>query len=145
MQSYNNRKHKYCKPILNWFVLPIENWTQRDLDRLPPNVRRRHPGQRDGPAQDWWGKGWDDFVTSFCNSDDHLSQHYERTMNRDQTYWTKKFDLSLCNQNQLARSWTKMQDPPQSFMQNFVLKPSADSFFIQHDVFRLVLHNVAAH
>jgi len=37
------------------------------------------------------------------------------------------------------------EDPPQSFMQNFVLKPSADSFFIQHDVFRLVLHNVAAH
>jgi len=35
-------------------------------------------------------------------------------------------------------------DPPQSFMQNFVLKPSGDSFFIQHDVFRLVLHNVAA-
>merc|ERR1712183_454509 len=36
-------------------------------------------------------------------------------------------------------------DPPQSFMQNFVLKPLADSFFIQHDVFRLVLHNVGAH
>ena len=36
-------------------------------------------------------------------------------------------------------------DIPQSFMQNFVLKPSGDSFFIQHDVFRLVLHNVAAH
>jgi len=35
-------------------------------------------------------------------------------------------------------------DPPQSFMQNFVLKPGGDSFFIQHDVFRLVLHNVAA-
>ncbi|XP_023328238.1 probable nuclear transport factor 2 isoform X2 [Eurytemora carolleeae] len=35
-------------------------------------------------------------------------------------------------------------DPPQSFVQNFVLKPSADSFFIQHDAFRLVLHNVAA-
>lgn len=35
-------------------------------------------------------------------------------------------------------------DPPQSFMQNFVLKPAGDSFFIQHDVFRLVLHNVAA-
>jgi hypothetical protein len=29
-------------------------------------------------------------------------------------------------------------------MQNFVLKPGNDSFFIQHDVFRLVLHNVAA-
>lgn len=35
-------------------------------------------------------------------------------------------------------------DPPQSFMQNFVLKPAGDSFFIQHDNFRLVLHNVAA-
>lgn len=35
-------------------------------------------------------------------------------------------------------------DPPQSFMQCFVLKPNGDSFFIQHDVFRLVLHNVAA-
>merc|ERR1711902_417390 len=31
-------------------------------------------------------------------------------------------------------------DIPQSFMQNFVLKPAGDSFFIQHDVFRLVLH-----
>jgi hypothetical protein len=37
-----------------------------------------------------------------------------------------------------------LQDIPQSFMQNFVLKPAGDSFFIQHDVFRLVLHNVAA-
>merc|ERR1719373_640495 len=36
------------------------------------------------------------------------------------------------------------EDPPQSFMQNFVLKPAGDSFFIQHDVFRLVLHIVAA-
>jgi len=36
------------------------------------------------------------------------------------------------------------EDIPQSFMQNFVLKPGNDSFFIQHDVFRLVLHNVAA-
>ena len=35
-------------------------------------------------------------------------------------------------------------DPAQSFMQNFVLKPMGDTFFIQHDVFRLVLHNVAA-
>jgi len=35
-------------------------------------------------------------------------------------------------------------DPPQSFMQNFVLRPGGDSFYIQHDVFRLVLHNVAA-
>jgi len=35
------------------------------------------------------------------------------------------------------------EDPPQSFTQAFVLKPNADSFFIQHDMFRLVLHNVA--
>merc|ERR1712012_1092077 len=34
-------------------------------------------------------------------------------------------------------------DPPQSFTQTFVLKPSADSFFIQHDMFRLVIHNQA--
>lgn len=34
-------------------------------------------------------------------------------------------------------------DPPNSFTQVFVLKPSSDSFFIQHDMFRLVLHNVA--
>jgi hypothetical protein len=34
-------------------------------------------------------------------------------------------------------------DPPQSFMQNFVLRPGGDSFYIQHDVFRLVLHNTA--
>merc|ERR1739847_180058 len=33
------------------------------------------------------------------------------------------------------------EDPPQSFTQTFVLKPSADSFFIQHDMFRLVIHN----
>jgi len=37
------------------------------------------------------------------------------------------------------------QDIPQSFSQNFVLKPSGDSFFIQHDTFRLVIHNVGAH
>jgi len=35
------------------------------------------------------------------------------------------------------------EDPPQSFTQVFVLKPNADSFFIQHDMFRLVLHNIA--
>lgn len=35
-------------------------------------------------------------------------------------------------------------DPPQSFTQVFVLKPANDSFFIQHDMFRLVIHNVAA-
>lgn len=32
-------------------------------------------------------------------------------------------------------------DPPQSFTQCFVLKPANDSFFIQHDMFRLVIHN----
>ncbi|XP_040564898.1 LOW QUALITY PROTEIN: probable nuclear transport factor 2 [Lepeophtheirus salmonis] len=32
-------------------------------------------------------------------------------------------------------------DPPQSFTQSFVLKPANDSFFIQHDMFRLVIHN----
>ncbi|TRY61030.1 hypothetical protein TCAL_09136 [Tigriopus californicus] len=36
------------------------------------------------------------------------------------------------------------EDPPQSFTQVFVLKPANDSFFIQHDMFRLVIHNVAA-
>jgi len=36
------------------------------------------------------------------------------------------------------------EDPPQSFTQQFVLKPAADTFFIQHDMFRLVLHNIAA-
>lgn len=35
------------------------------------------------------------------------------------------------------------EDPPQSFTQAFVLKPSGDTFFIQHDMFRLVLHNIA--
>jgi len=35
------------------------------------------------------------------------------------------------------------EDPPQSFTQVFVLKPNADTFFIQHDMFRLVLHNIA--
>jgi len=35
-------------------------------------------------------------------------------------------------------------DIPQSFMQNFVLRPAQDSFFIEHDIFRLVLHNIAA-
>jgi len=34
-------------------------------------------------------------------------------------------------------------DPPQSFTQSFVLKPNGESFFIQHDMFRLVLHNIA--
>ena len=33
-------------------------------------------------------------------------------------------------------------DPAQSFTQMFVLKPGGGSFFIQHDTFRLVLHNI---
>jgi len=33
------------------------------------------------------------------------------------------------------------EDPPHSFTQTFVLKPIADSFFIQHDLFRLSLHH----
>ena len=32
-------------------------------------------------------------------------------------------------------------DPPQSFCQCFMLKPGNGSFFIQHDMFRLVIHN----
>lgn len=31
-------------------------------------------------------------------------------------------------------------DPPHTFNQTFVLKPSADSFFVEHDIFRLGLH-----
>ena len=34
-------------------------------------------------------------------------------------------------------------DPAQSFIQTFALKPGGGSFFIQHDTFRLVLHNIA--
>ena len=33
-------------------------------------------------------------------------------------------------------------DPPHSFSQTFVLKPIADSFFLQHDIFRLGIHSV---
>ena len=32
-------------------------------------------------------------------------------------------------------------DPPHTFNQTFVLKPSADSFFVEHDIFRLALHS----
>jgi len=32
-------------------------------------------------------------------------------------------------------------DPPQSFCQCFMLKPGGGSFFIQHDMFRLAIHN----
>ncbi|ROT76121.1 probable nuclear transport factor 2 [Penaeus vannamei] len=33
------------------------------------------------------------------------------------------------------------EDPVHGFSQTFVLKPMNDSFFIQHDSFRLVIHN----
>ena len=36
------------------------------------------------------------------------------------------------------------EDPPHGFSQVFVLKTEANSWFIQHDVFRLALHHVAA-
>ncbi|XP_047988572.1 probable nuclear transport factor 2 [Cydia fagiglandana] len=34
-------------------------------------------------------------------------------------------------------------DPPHSYMQTFVLKTLGDSFFVQHDIFRLCIHDVA--
>jgi len=33
------------------------------------------------------------------------------------------------------------EDPPHGFVQTFMLKPAGGSFFIQHDMFRLVIHN----
>jgi len=33
------------------------------------------------------------------------------------------------------------EDPPHSFAQTFVLKPMEQSFYLQHDVFRLAIHN----
>merc|ERR1712088_706238 len=35
------------------------------------------------------------------------------------------------------------EDPPHSFLQTFVLQNSGGSWFIGHDTFRLVLHNIA--
>ena len=32
-------------------------------------------------------------------------------------------------------------DPPHTFNQTFVLKPINDSFYVEHDIFRLALHN----
>ena len=32
-------------------------------------------------------------------------------------------------------------DPPHSFSQTFVLKPLGESFFLQHDIFRLGIHS----
>ncbi|XP_028170446.1 probable nuclear transport factor 2 isoform X1 [Ostrinia nubilalis] len=34
-------------------------------------------------------------------------------------------------------------DPPHPYMQTFVLKPLADTFFVQHDIFRLGIHDSA--
>jgi len=31
-------------------------------------------------------------------------------------------------------------DPPHTFNQTFVLKPIGDSFYVEHDIFRLALH-----
>ena len=36
------------------------------------------------------------------------------------------------------------EDPPHSFTQSFVLKPSGGSWFIAHDIFRIAIHNVAS-
>jgi len=36
------------------------------------------------------------------------------------------------------------EDPPHGFSQAFVLKPSGQSWFIAHDVFRLAIHDIAA-
>ncbi|XP_045620452.1 probable nuclear transport factor 2 isoform X1 [Procambarus clarkii] len=33
-------------------------------------------------------------------------------------------------------------DPPHGFNQTFMLKPLGDSFFVQHDMFRLALHHI---
>jgi hypothetical protein len=35
------------------------------------------------------------------------------------------------------------EDPPHAFSQIFVLKPLGNSFFVQHDIFRLGIHNTA--
>ncbi|CAK1556089.1 unnamed protein product [Leptosia nina] len=35
------------------------------------------------------------------------------------------------------------EDPPHPYMQTFVLKPLGDSFFVQHDIFRLGIHDIA--
>ena len=32
------------------------------------------------------------------------------------------------------------EDPPHTFNQIFVLKPSGGSFYVEHDIFRLALH-----
>lgn len=42
--------------------------------------------------------------------------------------------------NVLGRLQTD-EDPPHDYSQTFVLKPIANSFYIQHDIFRLALHD----
>ncbi|KAK9886132.1 hypothetical protein WA026_014918 [Henosepilachna vigintioctopunctata] len=42
--------------------------------------------------------------------------------------------------NVLGRLQTD-EDIPQSYVQTFVLKPIEGSFYVQHDIFRLVLHD----
>jgi len=32
------------------------------------------------------------------------------------------------------------EDPPHTFNQVFILKPSGDTFYVEHDTFRLALH-----
>ena len=44
--------------------------------------------------------------------------------------------------NVLGRLQTD-EDIPQAYIQTFILKPIEGSFFVQHDIFRLVLHNTA--
>ncbi|XP_055912879.1 probable nuclear transport factor 2 isoform X2 [Eupeodes corollae] len=43
--------------------------------------------------------------------------------------------------NVLGRLQTD-DDQPHAYIQTFVLKPIANSFFVQHDVFRLALHDL---
>ena len=45
--------------------------------------------------------------------------------------------LLLC-----VRSQTD-DDQPHGYTQTFVLKPIGNSFFVQHDIFRLALHDLA--
>jgi hypothetical protein len=35
------------------------------------------------------------------------------------------------------------EDQPHGYTQTFVLKPIGQSFFVQHDIFRLALHDMA--
>ncbi|CAD1468253.1 unnamed protein product [Heterotrigona itama] len=44
--------------------------------------------------------------------------------------------------NVLGRLQTD-EDQPHAYIQTFVLKPIGTSFYVQHDIFRLALHNTA--